>query len=326
MGAIVNQAGLEKSAVLLMAVGEAAAGQILRYLSPTEVTQLAETMRRLGGQSRDRVASVLADFQAEAERQTGYGMAPQAFLGEALNQALGEEKATALLVRMEDDGAPLKQLAWMAPAELAHLLAQEPAPVIATVLAHLDRDQAAEVLMLLPPQAREEALLSLSRWQGAAPEALRELSDWLASRIGQDQPAREQGEDLAASLLRRLPKEAAQAVNSGLSNRDPALAGRLAAATLTFQDLSRLDNASRTRLFKAAPAQILLQAMKGADPGLVETLAQLMGGTAARRLKDDLDSLGAVRVDQIEAAQEEVVRLMRQLAGGGELSLEPMHE
>jgi flagellar motor switch protein FliG len=231
-----------------------------------------------------------------------------------------------LLARLEDAGAPLKQLAWMAPAEVSHLLAQEPAPVIATVLAHLEPDQAAEVLMLLPPQTRDEALLSLARWQGAAPEALGELSDWLASRIRQEQPAWAQGEELAASLLRRLPKEAAQAVNNGLSKRDPALAGRLAAATLTFQDLSRLDNASRTRLFKAAPAQILLQAMKGADPGLVETLAQLMGSTAARRLKDDLDSLGAVRVDQIEAAQDEVVRLMRQLAGGGELSLEPVHE
>lgn len=321
-----NQAGLEKSAILLMSVGEAAAGQVLRYLSPTEVAHLAETMRGIGGQSRDRVAAVLADFEGEAERQTGYGMAPQAFLGEALSQALGQEKAAALLARLEGEGAPLKQLAWMAPAEISQLLAQEPAPVIATVLAHLERDQAAEVLMLLAPPQRDEALLSLSRWQGAAPEALRELSDWLASRIEHAPPGREQGEELAASILRRLPKDAAQAVNSGLSNRDPALAGRLAAATLTFQDLSRLDNASRTRLFKAAPAQILLQAMKGADPGLVETLAQRMGSTAARRLKDDLDSLGAVRVDQIEAAQDEVVRLMQQLASGGELSLEPMHE
>ncbi len=321
-----NQAGLEKSAVLLMAVGEAAAGQILRYLNPTEVTQLAETMRRMGGQSRDRVAAVLAEFNADAERQTGYGMAPQAFLGEALSHALGEEKAVALLARLEAEGAPLKQLAWMAPAEIAQLLAQEPAPVIATVLAHLERDQAAEVLMLLAPQQRDEALLALTRWQGAAPEALRELSDWLSSHINRQQPGPEQGEELAASLLRRIPKEAAQAVNSGLSNRDPALAGRLAAATLTFQDLSRLDNASRTRLFKAAPAQILLQAMKGADPGLVDMLAQRMGSTAARRLKDDLDGLGAVRLDQIETAQEEVVRLMRELAGGGELSLETVHE
>ena len=290
-----NQAGLEKGAVLLMAVGEAAAGQVLRCLSPAEVTQLAETMRRMGGQSRDRVAAVLAEFNADAERQTGYGMAPQAFLGEALSQALGEERAVALLARLEAEGSPLKQLAWMAPAEIAQLLAQEPTPVIATVLAHLERDQAAQVLLLLPPQARDEALLALTRWQGAAPEALHELSDWLASRIRQEQPGPAQGEELAAALLRRMPKEAAQVVNSGLSSRDPALAGRLAAATLTFQDLSRLDNASRTRLFKAAPAQTLLQAMKGADPGLVETLAQRMGSTAARRLKDDLDSLGAVR-------------------------------
>lgn len=321
-----NQSGLERSAILLMTVGEEAAGQVLRYLNPTEVSQLAEAMRRLGGQPRDRVAAVLEEFQAEAERQTGYGMAPEAFLGEALTQALGQEKATTLLTRLEGEGAPLKQLAWMSPGEIAHLIGNEPSPVVATVLAHLERDQSAEVLMLLPPQQRDEALLALSRWQGAAPDALRELSDWLSSRIKQETPSKEQGEELAASLLRRLPKEAAQVVKSGLSMRDPALAGRLEAATLSFQDLTRLDGPSRMRLFKAAPAQILLQAMKGADPSLVETLAQRMGPTASRRLKDDLDSLGATRVDQIEAAQEEVVRLMRRLAGNGELTMEPVHE
>lgn len=320
-----NPAGLERSAILLMTVGEEAAGRVLRYLNPTEVTQLAETMRRLGGQPRDRVAAVLEEFKAEAERQTGYGMAPEAFLGEALTQALGEEKAAALLNRIEGEGAPLKQLAWMAPAEVVHLVAAEPAPVVATVLAHLESDQAAEVLMLLAPELRDEAVLALSRWQGADPEALRELSGWLASRLDEEKSAAG-GEALAASLLSRLPREAAQLVKSGLSNRDPALANRLEAATLSFQDMSRLDGPSRTRLFKAAPAQILLQAMKGADPKLVDTLAQRMSPAAARRLKDDLDTLGAIRVDQIEAAQDEVVRLMRALAGSGELNLEAAHE
>jgi len=115
-------------------------------------------------------------------------------------------------------------------------------------------------------------------------------------------------------------------MKSGLSSRDPGLAARLDAAALTFQDVSRLDGPSRMRLFKAAPAKVLLQAMKGADPGLVETLAQRMGPTAARRLKDDLDALGAVRVDQIDTAQDEVVSLMRTLAGKGKLNLESLHE
>ncbi|MGA7178556.1 MAG: FliG C-terminal domain-containing protein [Thiobacillaceae bacterium] len=321
-----NQAGLERSAILLMTVGEEAAARVFRYLNPTEVTQLAEAMRRLGGQPRDRVSSVLEEFRVEAERQTGYGMGPEAFLGEALTQALGQETATTLLNRLEGDDLPLKQLAWMSPGEVAHLIADEPSPVVATVLAHLERDQAAEVLMLLSPPQRDEALLALSRWQGAAPDALRELSDWLSSRIRQEQPSREKGEELAASLLRRLPREAAKAVKSGLSNRDPALAGRLEAATLSFQDVSRLDSQSRMRLFKAAPARVLLQAMKGADPRLVETLVQRMGPTAARRLRDDLDSLGAIRIDQIEAAQGEVVSLMRKLVGSGELTMEPANE
>ncbi|MGO9446538.1 MAG: flagellar motor switch protein FliG [Thiobacillaceae bacterium] len=321
-----NPAGLERSAILLMTVGEEAAGQVLRYLNPIEVTQLAEAMRRLGGQPRDRVSAVLAEFRDEADQQTGYGMAPQAFLGEALGQALGQDKATALLARLEGEGSRLEQLAWMSPGEIAALFGAEPPPVVATVLGHLQPDQAAEVLMQLSAQQRDDALLALSRWQGAAPGALRELSEWLATRTSQEKPALEQGEALAASLLSRLPKEAAQALKTGLARRDPDLVARLDAAAFTFEDVSRLDRQSRLRLFKAAPAKVLLRAIKGADPRLVETLAQSMGPTAARRLKDDLDVLGSVRVDQIDAAQDEVVNLMRTLARDGQLSLDRANE
>jgi flagellar motor switch protein FliG len=323
MDTVVSQAGIERSAILLMTVGEDAAGQVLRYLSPTEVTQLAETMRRLGGQSRDRVSAVLDEFQREAEQQTGYGMAPEVFLGEALSHALGQEKAAALMNRLEGEGAPLKQLAWMSPEEISHLVGSEPAPVVATVLAHLERDLAAEVLMLLSPPQRDEALFALSNWQGVDPGALRELSAWLASRVEKEYRAPDKpGEALAASLLSRMPREAARVVKTSLADRDPELAARLAAATLSFQDLSYLDGPSRTQLFKAAPARMLLLALKGADPGLIEALAQRMGPTAAQRLKDDLDALGAIRVDEIDAAQEEVTRVMRELAGQGKLKLE----
>jgi flagellar motor switch protein FliG len=322
-----SQAGIERSAILLMTVGEDAAGQVLRYLSPGEVTQLAETMRQLGGQPRDRVSAVLDAFQKEAEQQTGFGMAPEVFLGETLSRALGRDKAAALLNRLENEGAPLKQLAWMSAEDIARLIEAEPAPVVATVLAHVERDQAAGILMLLPARQREDALLALTRWQGAEPQALRELSGWLASRIEKSQQAADkQGEALAAELLSRLPGGAAQAMRAGLSGRDPELAVRLETATLAFQDLARLDGPSRTRLFKSASARTLLLAMKGADPGLVEALGQRMGPTAAQRLKDDLDALGAIRIDEIDAAQAEVVRLMRELAGQGRLKLERIDE
>ncbi len=312
---------LPRAATLLLALGEDAAAQVLRRLAPAAVTQLTHALRASQPLTRDALRPVLAEFDAEAARQTGLGAEPEAFLGRALSQALGAETAARLLSRNLELGG-FRQLGWLAPEEVAGLLADEPPAVLATVLAHLEREQAARVLALLPVERQEETLLALTRGQALEADALAELDAWLRERLARrDEAEAASGEQVAGDLLLRLPPPVGRRLVEGLAQKSPALARSLEAEVLQFADLARLDPASRVEFFKSVPARSLLLALKGADPGLAESLTRGMTDTAARRLKDDLTALGPVKVTDIQQAQAEVLALLRAQVGAGAVFL-----
>lgn len=316
-----NRAGTEKGAILLLSLGEEAAAQVFRYLSPVEVSELGQTMRNIGVLPRERVESVLREYADEAERQTGFGADPEEFLDAALNRALGDDRGRQLMERLlGKESQDLKQLDWMEPSEVASMLQDEHSQVVATVLVHLDRQQAAKVLEWLNEPLRHEVIQRVAEWRGVPAEAMRELNAWLASRL-QREGRESNGESIAAELLHNLTPAARAQAESGLAADAPTLLGQLKARQLDMDDLKRLTPDSRTRFFKAVPGNSLLFALKGADPDLVESLLSKMPDTAARRLKDDLESLGASRLDEIEAAQGKVVDLLRGMASRGEVEL-----
>lgn len=310
-----------KAAALLLALGEDTAAQILRRLAPAQVTELTQALRGSQPLTRDALRPVLAEFEAEAARQTGLGGEPEAFLGRALSQALGAEPAARLLQRNRELGG-FKQLGWLAPEDVAGLLADEPPAVLATVLVHLEREQAARVLALLPAERQEETLLALTRGQALEADALAEFDAWLRERLARRELAEESnGERVAGDLLMRLPSPVGRRLVESLAQKSPQLARNLEAEVLQFGDLARLDPVSRVNFFKSVPARSLLLALKGADPGLAESLMRGMTETAARRLKDDLAALGPVKVADIQQAQAEVLALLRAQVGAGAVLL-----
>jgi flagellar motor switch protein FliG len=204
---------------------------------------------------------------------------------------------------------------------VASLLKDEHPQLAAAVLAQLDRAHAAATLEWLPDAQRQEVVQLLAEWHGAPAEALREMDEWLARRLQGEETGKEEGAGLVADLLSRMSPAARAEVESGLSENSPQLLEQLKAHQLELNDLARLSGESRTRFFKAVPGHTLLLALKGADPDMVEELLARMPETAARRFKDDLESLGAARVGDIESAQTETVRLLREMATGGQLDL-----
>jgi flagellar motor switch protein FliG len=278
-------------------------------------------MRAIGTLPRERVETVLREYADEAGRQTGFGADSEEFLDAALTRALGNDRGRQLMTRiMGKETNELKQLDWMEPAEVAALLQDEHPQVIATVLVHLDLQQASHVLEWLNEPLRHEVIQRVAEWRGVPAEAMRELNAWLASRLRKENPETD-GEALAAELMQHLTPATRAQVESGLAADAPALLEQLKARQLGMEDMRRLTPESRTRFFKAVPGNTLLLALKGAEPEWVELLLQRMPETASRRLKDDLDSLGAARLDEIEAAQKTVVSLLRQMAAQGELDV-----
>ncbi len=310
-----SQAGIEKAAVLLLALGEEATAAVFRFLSPLEVSRLGSAMRELDVVPRERVRAILRDYAAEAAEQTGFAADTGRFLDETLKRALSPERAQAMLQRMGASGVKaLEKLAWREPPEIAGLLETQAPQLIAVVVSQLPRDVAAAVLELLPGTTRANALQSLAHSDAPSPDMLAELDDWLAS-LEPAVPA--QGEAAVASLLGQMSEGSAAAALSQLDQNDAELAARLRVRNLAFEDLARLPEASRKTFLRNVGARTLLHALKGSDGQVLDALAAVMSPTAAQRMRVDLDTLGAVPVTAIQAAQDEAGAILRRLAAEG---------
>ncbi|HRK77821.1 MAG TPA: FliG C-terminal domain-containing protein [Thiobacillus sp.] len=310
-----SQAGIEKSAALLLALGEEATAAVLRYLSPLEVSRLGSAMRELEMLPRERVRIILRDYAAEAAEQTGFAADTGRFLDETLKLALSPERAQSMLQRLGAAGAlSLEKLAWREPAEIAGLLEAQPPQLIAVVVMRLPRDVAAAVLELLPARTRADTLLNLAHSEAPSPDMLRELDDWLA---GLETAAPAQGEAAVASLLGQMSEGSAAAALSQLDRNDAGLAARLRVRNLAFEDLARLPEAGRKTFLRNIGARTLLHALKGSDGRVLDALTAVMSPTVAQRMRDDLDTLGGLPVTAIQAAQDDAGATLRRLAAEG---------
>jgi flagellar motor switch protein FliG len=310
-----SQAGIEKSAALLLALGEGATAAVFRFLSPLEVSRLGSAMREMEVLPRERVRAILHDYAAEAAEQTGFAADTGRFLDETLKLALNPERAQAMLQRLGASGAQaVEKLAWREPEQIAGLLETQPPQLIAAVISQLPRDVAAAALEVLPGKTRADTLLSLAHSDAPSADMLRDLDDWLASL----EPATpSQGEAAVASLLGQMSEGSAAAALTQLDQNDADLAARLRVRNLAFEDLARLPEPSRKTFLRNIGARTLLHALKGSDGRVLDALTAVMSPTAAKRMRDDLDTLGALPVTAIQAAQDDAGATLRRLAAEG---------
>jgi flagellar motor switch protein FliG len=317
-----SRQGLQDAATLLLALGEDAAARVFAYLTPREASELGAAMRELSVLPRERVAAVLRAYLDEAQRQTGFATDSGRFVEEALARALGAERAEALLRRI---GAPtteaLKRLAWREPSEVAGWLEDEAPQLAALVLSHLPRDGAAAVLELLPETQRGEVVRAMADAQMPGEAVLADVEAWLAERIDLAGTPPAQGEAAVAHVLASMDRGSAAAVLESVDHVDAPLAARLRARQLGFDDLARLPLDARKTFLRSVSARMLLTALKGADQVTLASVTEAMSPTAARRLIDELDTLGGVPVADIVAAQDEVAALLQRLAAEGAVRL-----
>lgn len=144
--------GVQRAAVLLLSLGEQDAAEVLKHMNAKEVQKLGIAMATISGISREQVLQVMDTFNHSLDKQTSLGMGADDYVRKVLVQALGEDKAGSLIDRilLGRNTTGLDTLKWMDPRAIADLVRNEHPQIIAIVLSHLDGDQAAETLKLLP--------------------------------------------------------------------------------------------------------------------------------------------------------------------------------
>jgi len=161
-----DEVGLEDAAILLMTVGEEHAAEVFKYLSPKEVHKLGEAMARLRTVPREKVDGVIEKFQKSKDEQYSLVGDTDAFVSQVLKRALGEEKASMLIDRILQgrDVSGIESLKWMDPRAIAELLKNEHPQIVASILVHLDRDHASEVIRHFSDRTRKPAVESIREY------------------------------------------------------------------------------------------------------------------------------------------------------------------
>ena len=321
-----NLTDLEKSAVVIMLIGQETAAQIVKFLSPPEINRLSAAMTRISAVPREAAASVLREF-GELMRQDGsLGLDGHDYIRGVLEHALGAEKADRLLGRLKQGGyvEGIEAVKWQDPRDLAEVIKAEHPQIVAMISAHLDPEQAQALMQYLPDELVEQVIPRLAMLEALPPTAIQELSESLEHLLtGEPQQARLSvgGIDVAAKLLNRLGPARSQRVLSTIANVDPELAQALTDRMFVFEDIFEIDDRSLQVLLRTVDQKILVSALKGATAGLQDKVFRNLSQRTAQMLKEEIETRGPMRLSEIEAAKKEILSAAQALDRDGKIML-----
>ncbi len=321
-----DEQGLTDSAILLLAMGEDAASEVFKHLTPKEVQSLGETMAKIKITRKEKVDEVLEKFQQDTAGQETLVDDTDAYIRNVLTRALGEDKAGLLIDRILQGGdvSGIESLKWMDAASVAELIRNEHPQIIASILVHLERDHACAILQQFVERTRNDVMLRIATLDGIQPNALRELNDVLSKVLaGGDKlkKAKLGGSKTAAEILNFLGGSQDVAIIESIRETDPDLAQKILDQMFTFDDLNKLDDKGIQAVLREVQSDSLVIALKSADPELREKIFRNMSQRAAETMREDLESKGPVRISEVEAQQKEILKVVRRLADEGQIAL-----
>ena len=322
----VDDDGAHAGAILLLALGEEHAAEVFKHLSPKEVQRLGERMARLTTVSDAEFDAVLHRFENTVETQRSLVSDTGAYVSNVLKLALGEDKAGLLIDRIVQgrDVSGIESLKWMDPPAIAELIRNEHPQIIASILVHLDRDQASGVLTAFEERVRNDVVLRIATLDGIQPSALKELNEVLSKVLAGGDRLRKTplgGAKTAAEILNFLGSALESSVLDSIREGNPELAHQIEDQMFVFHDLLKLDGKSIQTMLREIATDTLVVALKGAEPELREKILANMSSRAGEALRDDLEAKGPVRVTEVEAQQKEILKTVRRLAEEGQITL-----
>ncbi|MDG2519782.1 MULTISPECIES: flagellar motor switch protein FliG [Lysobacter] len=318
--------GVQRAAVVLLSLGEAQAAEVLKHMSAKEVQKLGVAMTSVSGVSRESVGKVIDQFVDTLAQPSGLGSGADEYVRAVLVQALGEERASGLIDRilLGRNTSGLDTLKWMEPRAIADLVRNEHPQIIAIVMAHLESDQAAEALKCLPDRVRADVLLRIATLDGIPPNALNELNDVMARQFAGAQNLKSSsvgGVKVAANILNFMDSGQDEQILGAIGEVDGELGVRIRDLMFVFDNLAEIDDRAMQAILREVPNDKLSVALRGAEAKVREKITSNMSQRAAEILVEDMEARGPVRLAEVEAAQKEILSLVRKMADAGTIQL-----
>ena len=316
--------GIQKAAILLIALGPERSADIFKHLKEDEIEELTLEIANTRSVSPQVKEDVLNEFyqiclaqQYIAEGGTGYAK-------ELLDKALGEDRAKEVITKLTASlqVRPFEFVRKTDPSQLLNFIQDEHPQTIAMILSYLTSAQAALVIGALPPEKQADVAKRIAMMDRTSPDVIKEvervLEKKLSSLVNQDYTI-VGGVDAIVNILNTVDRTTEKHIMESLEIEEPELADEIRKKMFVFEDILLLDDRAIQRVLRDVDNADLGVALKAANEEVQNVIFKNLSKRLAAMIKEDMEFMGPVRMKDVEEAQQKVVSVIRKLEDSGEI-------
>lgn len=316
--------GPDKAAILMLALGEEHSSKIWPLLDDEEIKEISQNMANLGAINSDVVEKLFLEFVNNFS-STGSLTGTFDSTERLLMKALPSERVNQI---MEEIRGPAGRTMWDKLANvnenvLANYLKNEYPQTVAVVLSKIRPEHAARVLAALPEEFSMEVVMRMLRMEAVQKEVLDKVEQTLRTEFMSNlaRTNRRDAHEMMAEIFNSLDRNTEARFLAALEERSRDAAERIKALMFTFEDLIKLDPSGVQTLLKSVEKEKLSLALKGASETLRDLFFSNMSERASKLLREEMESLGPVRLKDVDEAQMMMVNTAKELSAKGEIML-----
>jgi flagellar motor switch protein FliG len=321
--------GPQKAAIFLFSIGEELASSIVKHLDEEEIKKLGGSMSKVFSVSPKTLEAILGQFNELASSpltlQIGHSEGTQ-FIKNVVSKAVEKEKAQTILEEIQEEGKwnLFQNIRRLDPKTVANFIRNEHPQTIAIILTHLDSSQTAAILEELPPPLQADVIYRIAELESIPPGIVEEIDQALkeeVSIIKNFEGQKQGGIRMVADILNQMDSTMEGNILKGIEEQKQGLAEEIRKLMFVFEDLIQVDDKSLMAILKEINNETLMMAVKTASEDLKEKIFKNMSERAAQMMKEDLEVMGPVRLRDVEAAQQSILKVAKKLENEGKVVL-----
>ena len=320
--------GSQRAAIVIAQLDEARAAKVLRAMSEIDVVEIMGAMVGLPSLDAEEVKKVLREFNSQAEHFMAVSQGGVDVARKLLRDRLGGDRAEAVLEDLveERESHPLSFLQRIDVRQIGNLLADEHPQTTAVILAHMPAEGGAQLLADMDEKTRVDIVRRLATMGRISPMVIRNLAEMLEMRAASllrsgAVTSAVGGMNTTIAILNLTDRATERQILAELEQNDPSLAESIRNEMFVFDDLVGLDDRSLQLILRHVVPKDLAVALKSGSEEIRRKFILNMSERAAEDLKEEIESMGPIRISQVESAQSAIVKVVRDLEAAGEIVL-----
>jgi len=318
--------GVQKIAVLLLAMGDKFTADVFKRLNKQEIALISRAIVELDPVPKDVVESVLQEFHESLVEGVDMVSGGADAVKRLLAKNLDPETAKYVMDSLNLDAGPVPfhELGAVSPRLLSQILRNEHPQTLALILGHMNSDQAGSLLCNLPAGARAEVLMRLARLEAVPEDMVMEVDKVLQRQLiamGGKEGKKVGGVQSVAEILNSVDRATEEEVLSEIEENSAQMAEDIRNLMFVFEDCKSLDDRSVRELLKEISNEELMMALRGATDELKDKFFKNMSERAGNMIREELEYMGPTKLSDVEAAQQGIVRTVRRLEAEGKVAV-----